>query len=202
VGEVEDYDRVRLESVEPETIVGSAAADLAHLLAELLENSLTFSPPDCAVVVRGRWYDREGYRLTIIDQGMGMSGPAIERANRRLAGTEPFTVAPSKYLGHYVPAGWPPGTASASSSTPSRPWAWPPPSTCPSTSARRPPARRAVSCRRPAPRSPPPPPASCRRPARPPPASGDGGDPSCCRLLVGMGDGAGRAGAGAPGGRR
>jgi signal transduction histidine kinase len=102
LGEVEDYDRVRLESVEPETIVGSAAADLAHLLAELLENSLTFSPPDCAVVVRGQWYDREGYRLTIIDQGMGMAGPAIDRANRRLAGTESFTVAPSKYLGHYV----------------------------------------------------------------------------------------------------
>jgi hypothetical protein len=25
-----------------------------------------------------------------------------EQANRRLAGTESFTVAPSKYLGHYV----------------------------------------------------------------------------------------------------
>jgi hypothetical protein len=26
----------------------------------------------------------------------------LERANRRLAGAESFTIAPSKYLGHYV----------------------------------------------------------------------------------------------------
>jgi hypothetical protein len=33
---------------------------------------------------------------------MGMTPEDIDRANGRLAGAERFTVAPSKYLGHYV----------------------------------------------------------------------------------------------------
>ena len=39
LGEVENYQRVAVRGVEPATIIGSAAADLAHLLAELIENS-------------------------------------------------------------------------------------------------------------------------------------------------------------------
>jgi hypothetical protein len=43
-----------------------------------------------------------GYTLAVIDSGLGMPPDEIARANRRLAGAESFTVAPSKYLGHYV----------------------------------------------------------------------------------------------------
>jgi signal transduction histidine kinase len=102
LSEVEDFQRVRVSSVDPVTITGSAAADLAHLLAELLENALTFSSPDDQVTVRGGWGSREAYRIVVVDQGLGMPPSAIEEANRRLAGSESFTVAPSKYLGHYV----------------------------------------------------------------------------------------------------
>jgi signal transduction histidine kinase len=134
LGEVEDYQRVTVRGVEPATIVGAAAADLAHLLAELVENALVFSPPDQTVDIRGRFRpgvrpngakalpptrgrdgvpaharrgdgDRErqgGYTLAIIDSGLGMTAADIEAANRRLAGAESFTIAPSKYLGHYV----------------------------------------------------------------------------------------------------
>jgi hypothetical protein len=42
------------------------------------------------------------YTLAILDSGLGMSAQDITAANRRLAGVESFTVAPSKYLGHYV----------------------------------------------------------------------------------------------------
>ncbi|HEX6238868.1 MAG TPA: nitrate- and nitrite sensing domain-containing protein [Acidimicrobiales bacterium] len=101
LGEVEDYQRVTVRSVEPATVVGSAAADLAHLLAELIENALVFSPPDRNVDIRGR-NRADGYSLAVIDAGMGMSPEEIAAANRRLAATESFTVAPSKYLGHYV----------------------------------------------------------------------------------------------------
>jgi signal transduction histidine kinase len=101
LGEVEDYQRVSVRGVEPATIVGSAAADLAHLLAELIENSLVFSPPDQTVEIRGR-SRLNGYTLAIIDSGLGMIPTDIESANRRLAGAESFTIAPSKYLGHYV----------------------------------------------------------------------------------------------------
>jgi signal transduction histidine kinase len=101
LGEVEDYQRVTVRAVEPATIIGTAAADLAHLLAELVENALTFSPPDQTVEIRGR-NQPGGYTLAIVDSGLGMPPEEITRANRRLAGAESFTIAPSKYLGHYV----------------------------------------------------------------------------------------------------
>jgi signal transduction histidine kinase len=101
LGEVEDYQRVTVRGVEPATIVGLAAADLAHLLAELIENALVFSPPDQTVDIRGRSRN-DGYTLAIIDSGLGMPPADVEAANRRLAGEESFTIAPSKYLGHYV----------------------------------------------------------------------------------------------------
>jgi signal transduction histidine kinase len=113
LGEVEDYQRVTVRAVEPATVVGSVAADLAHLLAELIENALVFSPPDQTVEIRGRAYSPNAspaehphsgaaYTLAVIDSGLGMSPEEITRANRRLAGEESFTIAPSKYLGHYV----------------------------------------------------------------------------------------------------
>jgi signal transduction histidine kinase len=134
LGEVEDYQRVTVRGVEPATIIGVAAADLAHLLAELIENALVFSPPDQVVDIRGRFRSgvgpngqqalpptigRDGsparaqegdgerehrsmYTLAIIDSGLGMPAADVEAANRRLAGAESFTIAPSKYLGHYV----------------------------------------------------------------------------------------------------
>ena len=101
LGEVEDYQRVTVRGVEPATIIGSAAADLAHLLAELIENALVFSPPDQTVDIRGRTRP-DGYTLAVIDSGLGMPSADITNANRRLAGAESFTIAPSKYLGHYV----------------------------------------------------------------------------------------------------
>jgi hypothetical protein len=119
LGEVEDYHRVALRQLEPATIHGGAAADLAHLLAELIENGLTYSPPDQVVEIRGRCQLVQrtvavhapaalhhglamGYTLAVIDRGVGMQPAEIDRANRRLAGAESFTIAPSKYLGHYV----------------------------------------------------------------------------------------------------
>jgi len=100
-GEVEDYQRISVRYLDAAAIEGAAAADLAHVLAELIENALTFSPPQETVELKGR-RTPDGYTLAIIDNGIGMSAEAILAANRRLSGTESFTVAPSKYLGHYV----------------------------------------------------------------------------------------------------
>jgi signal transduction histidine kinase len=102
LGEVEDYQRVAVRHVEPATILGSVATDLAHLLAELIENALVFSPVDRSVEVRGQARAEGFYRLVVIDHGVGMMPDAIGASNRRLGGYESFTVAPSKYFGHYV----------------------------------------------------------------------------------------------------
>ena len=101
LGEVEDYERVVIDELDPATISGTAAADLTHLVAELLENALNFSPPGRDVEIIGR-AQSDGYVLAIVDNGIGMSDEDMAQANIRLAGAESFTVAPSRYLGHYV----------------------------------------------------------------------------------------------------
>ena len=93
---------------------------------------------------------RPGYTLAIIDIGLGMPAGDLAPANRRLAGAESFTVAPSKYLGHYVAGNLAAATASASRSTTRPATASPPRSTCrsgcsPATRARRPDAGTAGS---------------------------------------------------------
>jgi signal transduction histidine kinase len=101
LGEVEDYQRVVAPAIEPVQVAGHAVDDLVHLLAELVDNALQYSPPQLAVEIRGHRH-HAGYTLTVVDDGIGMQPDDVARANRRLAGAEKFTVAPSKYLGHYV----------------------------------------------------------------------------------------------------
>ena len=101
LGEVEDFQRVQVRGVDPAAVAGGFGSDLAHALAELLENALTFSPPTETVEVKGR-RSGDGYVIAITDNGLGMTADELAIANRRLAGAEAFTVAPSRYLGHYV----------------------------------------------------------------------------------------------------
>jgi signal transduction histidine kinase len=103
LSEVDDFPRVAFRNVAPATVAGPAVADLAHLLAELIENALRFSPPDRPVEISGQ-ARADGYLVTIADSGLGMGPDEIARANRRLAQAEDFTIAPSRYLGHYVAA--------------------------------------------------------------------------------------------------
>ena len=49
VGEVEDYERIELWPVPGPGSRGRVVDDLTHLLAELLENATTFSPPQTNV---------------------------------------------------------------------------------------------------------------------------------------------------------
>jgi signal transduction histidine kinase len=101
LGEVEDYRRVTVRNLEDAAIAGGAAAGVSHVVAELAENALQFSPPDEDVEIKGR-RSHEGYVIAIADNGIGMDAEELERANRRLCAEESYTVAPSRYLGHYV----------------------------------------------------------------------------------------------------
>jgi signal transduction histidine kinase len=103
LGEIENNERVLVRSLDPAMLPGAASSDLTHLLAELIENGLRHSPPRELVEVSGR-ATAGGYAINIVDHGLGMAPEDIERANQRLGGTESFTVAPAKYLGHYVTA--------------------------------------------------------------------------------------------------
>jgi signal transduction histidine kinase len=84
LSEIEAYERVDVEPLAGAAVRGGAVSDVAHLLAELLENSATFSPPDSRVRVTGRSVG-DGYALIIIDEGIGMTADELVGANRRLA---------------------------------------------------------------------------------------------------------------------
>jgi hypothetical protein len=101
--EVESYRRVQLRDIEPVAVAGSVAADLAHLLAELVENALTTSPAERPVDIHGSRL-LGGYRVAVVDVGGRLPPETIDATNRRLAGVESPTVAPSKHLGDYVAA--------------------------------------------------------------------------------------------------
>jgi hypothetical protein len=98
---VADYPRVAIGDVAEARLPSSTAADLSHILAELIENGLMFSAPETDVDVEGH-FTADGYLITVVDHGIGMTAEQIETANRRLSGNESFTVAPSRYMGHYV----------------------------------------------------------------------------------------------------
>jgi signal transduction histidine kinase len=103
LGEIEGYRRIRLRHLDDAQVDGAAAADLSHVLAELAENAVTFSPPDVDVEIYGR-RDDFGYVLTVVDCGIGMGTEETGRANRLFASVDTVDVAPSRYLGHYVVA--------------------------------------------------------------------------------------------------
>ncbi|WP_412543119.1 nitrate- and nitrite sensing domain-containing protein [Longispora sp. K20-0274] len=101
VAEVEEYRRVVLRRLDDASVAGAAVSDLAHLLAELVENALSFSPPDIDVEIYGRRVGAQ-YLIAVVDQGVGMNRDDLARANARLRDPESFLSAPTRYLGHYV----------------------------------------------------------------------------------------------------
>ncbi|WP_084598635.1 sensor histidine kinase [Actinoplanes subtropicus] len=101
VSEVEEYRRVTLRRVDEAMIAGAMASGIAHMLAELIENGLAFSPPDVDVEIHGRLINGS-YLIAVSDQGVGLSPAELERANQRLRGEGDFITAPARFLGHYV----------------------------------------------------------------------------------------------------
>ncbi|MCM6778209.1 nitrate- and nitrite sensing domain-containing protein [Nocardia sp. CDC159] len=101
MSEVDDYRRVVLRRVDDVMIVGGVASELSHMLAELIENGLAFSPPDLEVEIYGR-RAAHGYLLAVVDHGVGMPPDQLAQSNAKLRGEQDFIVAPSRYLGHYV----------------------------------------------------------------------------------------------------
>ncbi len=99
--EVEDYKRLRLHHFDPAMMTGAVTTDLVHIMAELVENALTFSPPGSPVDVYGRFLEG-GYVIVIVDSGIGMSAEDLDLANHRLGGEGSESEVPGRYLGHFV----------------------------------------------------------------------------------------------------
>ncbi|MFF9508805.1 nitrate- and nitrite sensing domain-containing protein [Streptomyces sp. NPDC014724] len=85
VSEIERYERVTIQSLPPHAqIAGFAADDLSHLIAELLENATSFSPPDSPVQLSGWLLETGEVMLSVQDEGIGMSAVRMGELNARL----------------------------------------------------------------------------------------------------------------------
>ncbi|NUP46955.1 MAG: sensor histidine kinase [Catenulispora sp.] len=87
VAEIEDYQRVQIVPPVTGRVHGVAAADIIHLVAELVENATKFSKPDTQVTVRVQEV-ASGLAIDIDDRGLGMDPAECERACALLAGRD------------------------------------------------------------------------------------------------------------------
>ncbi|MEE6258734.1 sensor histidine kinase [Plantactinospora sonchi] len=82
--EAQHYQRITLRSAPDVALLGHSVAGTIHLLAELLDNALAFSPPGTTIWVTCNEVKR-GVAVEIEDAGVGMKSDALERANELLA---------------------------------------------------------------------------------------------------------------------
>src|SRR5262249_14915549 len=82
-------------------IVGRAASDVVHLMAELIDNALSYSPPGSPVTIQAS-EDSGKVEIEIIDSGLGMAGDALARANESLKSGGEGTIDTARRVGLVV----------------------------------------------------------------------------------------------------
>ena len=101
VAEVEDYARVTVSTQSRAALAGSAVTDVIHLLAELIENATSLSPPFTQVRVGGETV-ANGFAIEIEDRGLGMVAQRLQELNERLANPPDINPANTEQLGLFV----------------------------------------------------------------------------------------------------
>ncbi len=101
VAEVEDYTRIKVTVTSRAALTGTAVADVIHLLAELAENAVIFSPPNTPVLITGDVVGR-GFAVEIEDRGLGLSEERRAELNALLDSPPPFDASGSDQLGLFV----------------------------------------------------------------------------------------------------
>jgi signal transduction histidine kinase len=106
IAETEDLDRVAFFLDERLAVMGHTVTDLTHLLAELVENAVRFSPPEASVIIRLRPHPSThgAQLLTIEDCGIGMRREDLDAANDLLAHPQEVDLSVSQRLGLHVVA--------------------------------------------------------------------------------------------------
>lgn len=102
LSEVEEYQRVDVLPPPPARVLGMAVNDIVHLIAELLDNATTFSPPHTRVIVSSRLSGQGEFVVEISDQGVGMTEAQLLEANQRLADPPMVDVSVSRRMGLFV----------------------------------------------------------------------------------------------------
>ncbi|MGW4132333.1 ATP-binding protein [Amycolatopsis japonica] len=102
ISEIDSYQRVRLLSTPSIRVSNTAAGDLIRIVAELLDNATSFSPPDKQVTVKAELARHRGLSIGVIDNGIGMSDADIGKANEQLRRLGAAEIARSRRLGLLV----------------------------------------------------------------------------------------------------
>jgi signal transduction histidine kinase len=100
--EVEDYRRVETSMVPDCTIHGAAAGDVVHLLAELIDNALRYSPPASPVRVSASQRSDAAVLLEVLDVGLGLTDGDRRIANMRLRAGGEVTPDSARHMGLFV----------------------------------------------------------------------------------------------------
>ena len=101
LAEVEGFERVVINPVHDFQVYGEVVADLTHLVAELVENALSFSSPTRSVEVMIH-RDGQDYVMSISDLGVGMDDDQLAEANECIQRSAAEDETPSEFLGHFV----------------------------------------------------------------------------------------------------
>lgn len=96
-----DYQRVRIRSANPTRISDGAAADVVHLLTELVDNALTYSPPSTTVSV-GSTTTARGVVIEIADAGLGIPAEQLAKINQGLGSGGDVTPDTARRMGLFV----------------------------------------------------------------------------------------------------
>jgi Histidine kinase-, DNA gyrase B-, and HSP90-like ATPase len=84
IAETQQYQRITIRRAADVALAGNAVAGTTHMLAELLDNALAFSPPQSEVWVSCS-RTAQGVVVEIEDSGVGMIREDLDRANELLA---------------------------------------------------------------------------------------------------------------------
>lgn len=101
ISEIDEFHRVEVVALDPARLSGGAVSDFSHLLAELIENAIQFSPPSEQVRVTGL-FDSSGYQVTISDRGVGVSESRLAELNNILSKPPTLGLSVEPTLGMYV----------------------------------------------------------------------------------------------------
>ncbi|MPY80129.1 MAG: HAMP domain-containing protein [Actinophytocola sp.] len=102
VSEIEQYQRVVVQSPPTTKVVGHAASDLMRLLAELLDNATSFSPPEAQVSVTTSVTSGGAMNIDVVDHGIGMTASELAEANARMGEASEMTMVTSRRMGLFV----------------------------------------------------------------------------------------------------
>lgn len=98
---VQEYQRVQIESAPADKVAGAAASDLVHLMTELVDNALAFSPPTAPVRVLTRSAG-DNVLVEVSDGGLGIAPDVLEDLNADLRSGGDVTPDTARRMGLLV----------------------------------------------------------------------------------------------------